>query len=456
MTVTDHYIRRYLFRGVSAAPLVVFRIIFGLLMLFGACRFLLNNWVEELYMLPRFHFTYYGFDWVKVLPGNWMYLPFVLMIVSSIGIIAGLFYRVSASVFFLAFTYIELLDKTYYLNHYYFVSIVAFLMILVPANADFSVDAKMKGCQKTEIPAWSVYIFCFQLAVVYFYAGISKINHDWLLEARPLRTWLQVYRDAPLIGPLMAQKWLAYVFSWCGCVFDICVPFLLINRRTRLLAWIMLAVFHLMTGLLFPIGVFPIVMTFSTLIFFSESFHKRIVDKLKKLLRWKPQPATIHTIRQYRATMTFLSLFVLSQLLLPFRYLLYPGNLFWTEEGFRFSWRVMLMDKDGSATFFIHDKISGGTIEIRNSDYLTAFQEKEMAMQPDMILQYGQFLGHEFADTIIEAGTERRHLQHPAVTVDAYVSLNGRMHQRYIDSSVDLTKLSYNLKHRRWVLPFNE
>jgi hypothetical protein len=38
-------------------------------------------------------------------------------------------------------------------------------------------------------------------------------------------------------------------------------------------------------------------------------------------------------------------------IIVPLRYLCYPNELFWTEEGFRFSWRVMLMEKAGYATF---------------------------------------------------------------------------------------------------------
>ena len=37
-------------------------------------------------------------------------------------------------------------------------------------------------------------------------------------------------------------------------------------------------------------------------------------------------------------------LFLGIQFLLPLRHLLYPGNVNWTEEGFRFAWRVMLVE----------------------------------------------------------------------------------------------------------------
>ena len=34
------------------------------------------------------------------------------------------------------------------------------------------------------------------------------------------------------------------------------------------------------------------------------------------------------------------------QVIFPLRYIFYPGELFWHEQGYRFSWRVMLMEKE--------------------------------------------------------------------------------------------------------------
>ena len=188
-------------------------------MLFGALRFIWKGWVSELYIDPQFHFTYLGFEWVKPLPGNWMYLPFIGMVFAALGILLGAFYRLSALLFFLLFTYVELLDKTYYLNHYYFVSLVAFLMIFLPAHVSLSYDVRRKPQLANRfVPNWTIWILRFQLGIVYVFAGLAKINADWLLEAQPLKTWLQAYRDLPVLGPLFASAFLAYSFSWLGWV----------------------------------------------------------------------------------------------------------------------------------------------------------------------------------------------------------------------------------------------
>jgi hypothetical protein len=75
-----------------------------------------------------------GFDWVRPMSSTGMHLLFFALIVATLFITIGLFYRLSAIVFFIGFTYVELLDVTAYLNHYYFISLVAFIMIWVPAR----------------------------------------------------------------------------------------------------------------------------------------------------------------------------------------------------------------------------------------------------------------------------------------------------------------------------------
>ena len=244
---------------ISIAPLIIFRIIFGALACYGAIRFLTNDWIQPLYQEPIFYFTYYGFNWVKPLPGAWMYLPFIAMIISSLGIVLGLFYRWSTTLYFLAFTYVELLDKTNYLNHYYLFSLLAFLMIFLPAHRRFSIDVKRGAVEPiNKIPFWLVFLLQFQLACVYFFAGIAKINSDWLMRAEPMSTWLQSHRDMPIFGNLLAEKWIAITFSWIGCIYDITIVFLLWMSKTRRIAYVFVVAFHLVTYILFPIGIFPL------------------------------------------------------------------------------------------------------------------------------------------------------------------------------------------------------
>jgi hypothetical protein len=131
---------------------------------------------------------------------------------------------------------------------------------------------------------------------------------------------------------------------------------------------------------------------------------------------------------------------------MPWRYLLYPGELFWTEEGFRFSWRVMLMEKAGYVQYKIRDGVNGKTFYVNNSDFLTAFQEKQMSFQPDFILEYAHYLRDHF---------EAQGHQQVEVYAESRVALNGRLGQTYVDPSVDLAQKEEGFHHKHWLLPFN-
>jgi uncharacterized membrane protein YphA (DoxX/SURF4 family) len=202
-----------LFKPVSIAPLVVFRIAFGLLMFASLIRFWSRGWIEELYIKPKFHFTYFGFEWIKPLPGAGMYIVYAMIVAAALFIALGLFYRIAAVIFFIGFTYVELIDATTYLNHYYFISLAAFLMIWVPANRKYSADVYLKLTRPSDVvPAWTIGIIRFQLAVVYIFAGLAKLNYDWLIDAKPMRIWLPAKSHLPVVGALLYKTWVACFF----------------------------------------------------------------------------------------------------------------------------------------------------------------------------------------------------------------------------------------------------
>ncbi|MES2765403.1 MAG: HTTM domain-containing protein [Bacteroidota bacterium] len=473
----------YLSAPADIAPLAVFRALFGAMMAASVVRFWANGWIQDMYITPKYFFTYYGFEWVRPLDETGMYLLFGAMFLSAIGIMLGSFYRFSAVAFFLTFTYVELIDKTNYLNHYYFVSIIAFLLTLVPANRAFSLDAFLKPSLKTDlVPRWTVDIFKLQLGLVYFFAGVAKLHPDWLIDAMPLRIWLPAKAHLPLIGQFLDYAWVAYAFSWFGAVYDLTIPFFLLKKQTRPYAYVAVVSFHVMTRVLFPIGMFPFIMIISTLIYFSSDFHRKIIEYTTRVFKsifkayfinknsFKSPPyqggqrgispdaeSPFVPLKKGDKSVGFKSRFqpiILSilaahfvlQLALPFRYALYPGNLFWTEQGFRFSWRVMLMEKYGNVTFHIRDKATGRAGEAMNLDYLTPQQEKMMASQPDMILQFAHFLKGEYAKKGIGA----------EVRAEGYATLNGRGSRPFINPDVDLTQERESFKNKKWVLPFTE
>jgi hypothetical protein len=462
MMGTNHWINKIILKKTQIAPLVVFRIIFGLMMAISTLRFILKGWVEDLYITPTYYFTYYGFDWVKPLDGSYMYLLFILLFISSISIMIGLFYRFNIILYFLIFTYIELIDKTNYLNHYYFISCISFLLIFLPAHRNFSLDSFFGICtRKTSCQSWIINCIKLQIGIVYFYAGLSKLNYHWLIEAEPLINWLKHLSDFPVIGNLFMYDSTAYLFSWFGAIFDLTIFFILINNRFRIWGYMMVVIFHVFTSIMFPIGVFPLVMIASTLIFFSDKFQNNIIGLISKIffLRRKEENSILvdYNYPYYlKKIIGFIYiLFFTIQLLLPFRFLLYPGKLFWTEQGYRFSWRVMLIEKAGYAKFYVHEPKKDRKMMIDNSDFLTPQQEKMMATQPDMILQYAHFLNSEFSDSlIVESNGEEIYLQSPKITAKVEVSLFNDGSKTFIDPNINLSNKERGFKNKDWIINY--
>lgn len=436
-------------RPVNIAPLVTYRITFGAMMLLSIIRFWVNGWITSLYVSPVFYFPLQGMDWIRPLGAAGMHILFAVMAITALLIMLGLFYRVATVIFFLTFTYVELIDITNYLNHYYFISIISFLLIWVPANAYYSLDVRLRlTAQKTMAPAWAIGIFRLQMAMVYFFAGLAKLGHDWLFEALPMKIWLPAKSHLPLIGTLMYKEWVAYFFSWFGACYDLFIAFFLLFRKTRPVAYLFVLAFHLATALFFPgIGMFPYVMIVGSLIFFSSNFHLRLLSYLPFFK--KEQTAQTYTYAPYanKLILVMLCTHFFFQVLLPFRYLLYPDKLFWTEEGFRFSWRVMLMEKSGNTFFYVKEPSTGKTFEVNNREFLTPLQDKMMSTQPDMILQYAHYLAKVFAT---------RGIQQPEVYVESYVALNGRRSALYIDPAVNLAAQPFSWRHYQWILPYKE
>lgn len=437
---------------VSIAPLITFRIVFGLLMFFSTARFWWRGWVTSVYVTPKFHFTYQGFEWVHPMGNTGMHVLFIVIALAALFIALGFLYRIAIVVFFIGFTYVELLDVTTYLNHYYFISLVAFLMIWLPAHLDYSLDVKRKpAIRRLQVPAWTIGIVRFQMAVVYIFAGLAKLNADWLIDAQPMRTWLPAKTHLPLVGQYMYKTWVAYLFSWFGAAYDLFIVFFLLNKKTRLAAYGVVVLFHVATAVFFPgIGMFPYVMIVCSLVFFSGSFHEKLLSFLPFYKKPHNDVSLVNSPYRFnynKPLMAAMALYIFLQVIIPLRFLLYPGHLFWHEEGYRFSWRVMLMEKSGTAYFTVKDRSAAYAVEVNNAAYLTPLQEKMMSTQPDMILKYAHFLAGEY---------KRQGIPNPEVYGEIYVALNGERSRLFIDSTVNLAAEPVSWKHYKWVLPYKK
>lgn len=483
-------VRQRLFAPVDIGMLAFFRIAFGVLMVYEAYRYLSAGWVYRNYIEPDFHFTFYGMSWVKPWPGIGMYLTFGAMALFGTMIAVGFCYRIAALLFALNFAHIFLVEEAYYLNHFYLITIISFMMVILPANRAWSVDAWLRpSLFSTTAPAWTLWLLRFQIGIAYFYGGIAKINPDWAL-GEPMRATLAEQADKfPLIGQWFTEEWMVWGFSWGGLLFDLLIVPALLWRRTRWAAFVAALLFNLSNSIMFEIGIFPWFMVCATMLFFPPDWVQVEVPKsadepakgAKGTARTESAAPVVRpmmpapSIGTQKVIMALLASWVTLQVLLPFRHFLYPGDVSWTEEGHYFAWHMKLRRKYGSTTFravtpdgqeyselklveFASPELKARmksrlknlqeherkTLPDGQFLYISGRQRKKMAGRPDMILQYAHFLHDEF---------ERNGFGDVAIYCDSAISLNGRAPQPLVDSSVNLAAVERSLRPASWIVP---
>jgi hypothetical protein len=401
----------------DAASLHAFRVLFGLVMAAGMLRLLATGWVGELYVRPALHLPYAGFSWVRPWPGAGMYVHVAALAAAALGLALSARPRLCAALFLVGFVHLELIDRALYLNHYYLATLLAGLLaLLAPAPGARSV------------PAWVLYAFRAQVGLVYFYAGVAKLNADWLLRAQPLRAWLAASADLPLVGAWLETPAAAYAASWAGAAFDLGIVPLLLWRRTRAPAFAALLVFHASTAALFPIGMFPFIMTAGATLLLAPDWPRRLATG-----RARGGDAGGGASRAYgHGRAAIVAAHVAVQLALPLRQHLASGPSAWTGAGFDFAWNVMVAEKSGTVTLRAVDRSTGREILVRPSAYLTPRQEAAMAQDASLVAAFARQVATEL---------ERGRRGPVSVYADARVALNGRPSQGFLDPRVDLTRL---------------
>lgn len=427
---------------ICGASLVFFRVGFGLLMLCSLLRFWARGWIHAYYISPGYHFSYAGLSWIKPwtaygLPEWTLYAHVLVLCLACLAIAGGLFYRTACFVFFVGFTYLELIDKAFYLNHYYAISLFAFLMCFLPLDQSFS----CKVPYLAPLPRWPLWVIRLQVGLIYFFAGLAKVNADWLWAAEPLRRWLPALSNTPWIGSLFLIPVLPWLMSWGGMLFDLSIPFFMSHAHWRKYAYGAVLVFHGLTAWLFPIGLFPWLMMFLALVFFSPDWPV-LVTRGRLNLDFKATMGSLPVVSLSRGRLWVLGLFFGVQAVMPLRHWLYPGPVLWTEEGFRFAWHVMLMEKTGWVEFTLKDPDTGRFWVISPQD-LSPLQVKMMQTQPDMILQYAHHLVAQHVQDIPEV----------EVYAESYVALNGRPSQPLINPTANLRDFDHNLWPKPFLMP---
>lgn len=475
-------LRARCFEPVAAHSLALFRIAFGALLAWEAVRFLDSGWIDRYFVEPAFHFKYLGFEWIEPLPQPWLDRLFVVLGAAAALIAVGFATRLAAAFYFAGFGYVFLLEQARYLNHFYLVLLLALLLAWLPTDGVWSVRAWRKGSRTA--PCGAIWLLRAQIAVVYGFGALAKLNGDWL-RGEPLRQWLRERGEVPWLGPLFEQPWLPWAMSWSGLLLDLLVVPLLLLRRTRPAMFAAITLFHLCNHFLFDIGIFPWLAIGATTLYFEPDWpaqfvarlrthwHQREQDEGKALFGYDsgvfrrntmgggavpgstPPPSSFTAPRlAFAAGWFWLAL----QLLIPLRHLLYPGPVSWTEEGHRFSWHMKLRSKQSNAHFIVTEPATGERRFVDPAAELTDWQVSKMGDRPDMVLQYAHHLAARFAVAgSVAAGSDAASTRRrPQVRAIVDCSLNGRDPQELIDPEVDLAATPRTLWHADWIVPLCE
>lgn len=428
---------KFIFKPIDNSSLVLFRILFGLVLFVELAGAVAIGWVDEVYIDPNFTFTFIGFEWMQPLPGKGMYLVFLALSILALFIAIGYRYRLSVFLLFIGWGYVYLMHKCSYNNHHYLYWMLIGIFFFLPAHKYWSADLRAGRVKESLVCRWwHVHLFIGIYLVVYTYAAIAKLYPDWY-HGIPLDIWFKAKSERPIIGAFYGWEYAPMLFAWGGKFFDFLIIPMLLWRRTRWVAVGLSLVFHILNSITFEIGTFPYMMIVSIVLFFPPEQIKARFFKNKQ----DPELQNVELPKNRILTQVVLVGYLTIQLLLPLRHHLYEGNVFWTEEGHRLSWRMMLRSKRGSASFEIRDN-DNNLIHHNVHDHLTNKQFYTMSTHPDMIWQYVQYLKSLYGEDI-------------SVKVVDYVQLNKGPRVSMIDQDADLAKTEWHrFKHHDWITEF--
>ena len=426
-----------LFKRIDNAPLIIFRIFFGLLLAAESFGAIATGWVRRVFVDAQFTFSHIGMEWLQPLPGNGMYFYFVLMGISGLLVMLGYRYRLSLLTFTILWAGVYFMQKSSYNNHYYLLLLISIIMLFLPANQYASLDAKRNPSIKSlSMPQWCSWVMIAQIAILYFFATIAKFYPGWLDGS--FTRLLFVNNPFEVIKQIVEHPSFHLFIAYSGILFDLLIVPLLLIRKTRTMAFFAAIFFHLFNAIFLHIGIFPFFALSFTVFFYPPDFMRKIFFKRKPILE--------ETEINYETKLTLLWFFIpyfIIQLALPIRHWFIPHDVLWTEEGHRLSWRMMLRSRQAITHFRIIDKETDDLILYDYRKNLSDKQQNFVAANPDGIWQMAQIIKKEFADKN----------QDVSIFVDSQVSINGGMYQQFIDPNVDFATAKWNyFGHDEWIL----
>jgi hypothetical protein len=344
-----------------------------------------------------------------------------IVILSAVLCSIGLYFRVFRWVFLLSFGFYFFQDKMLWNNHWYLFLLLGISSLFFDMSTAYSVSRVLKPVNKFEtVPRLVYQALALQVGSAYLFGGIAKLNADWLFHFEPVHMFLQQRSNYFILGSIFSSNAAPMIFAIGGALYDLCIVFVLLNRRTFKFGIAATVVFNITNALIFDIGMFPFFMLASNLLFIGATTVKHSLTS--------NEPPSILTNRTHGA---LFSVFLLFQLIFPLRQFLYQGNPSWIGRAERFSWRMMIQTKSMDVfEFYLVDKTTGKSTPIDLRTFMYPPQVIGCIAFPEMIGQLALQLKEYFE----ESG--RKNFEVRAIIK---VGLNGRPAQLLVDPNMDLS-----------------
>lgn len=432
----------YLSRSITSEKIALFRIFFAVVLFLQAGNFYRIDFIQKDVIDPVLHFQYPYLNFIKVLDPSIMYGLLILMFISSLMMLIGFRSRIFSALYFLAFTYLFLIDKGYYNNHYYLISLLLLLMCFINSDTSLSI-LKTKKVNY----AWEEYILIFQFSLVLIFAGFNKINAWWLVHHEPVHHILLAKAELSQ-SSFWNFKGIEYLMVWGGLFFDLLIVPMLLWSKTRTIAIVLFLFFNGMNTVIFynigEIGIFPLLMLSSLILFIPST---SIREKLTKWFGYYPK--SNKDLKKSGGLSYFskavLLVYVSIQLLMPFRHHFYQGNVDYTGEGQRFSWRMKSVYKNFEIAFRLEDEKRGISARLDPRTILTVKQYTNLGYYPELIIPVSENL---------RKAAKAKGVSNPKIYAEYKVGFMGLPLQYIIDPTIELKTIKYEpFRHSSWILP---
>ncbi|KAJ8408631.1 hypothetical protein AAFF_G00252660 [Aldrovandia affinis] len=454
-------------RPTDPASLGIFRFLFGMLMAIDITQERGLSHLDYKYLdgAPVCRFPLFNF--LEPLPLDWMYLVYVVMLLGATGIMVGCFYRLSCLLFASTYWYIFFLDKTAWNNHSYLYGLIGFQLTFMDANRYWSIDGLWNSKKKNaHVPLWNYTVIRAQIFIVYFIAGIKKLDFDWV-EGYSMQHLAHHWLFDPFRLFLSVDTISLLIVHGGGLALDLSAGYLLFFDATRPFAMIFVSYFHCMNSQLFSIGMFAYAMLATTPLFCYPDWPRRFFGHFPACL-WAvlppigPAPQSSASCvyaevppsaadaqrpskpgRRHKLGTLFALLYLGEQFFLPYSHFITQGYNNWTNGLYGYSWDMMVHSRTHQHVKITYKDGRTGEVGFLNPGVFT--QSRRWKDHGDMLKQYATCLSHNLV---------HYNISEPEIFFDIWVSINDRFQQRIFDPRVDIVTADWSpFRPNPWLMP---